>query len=135
MPSVPQASSILASLGQAAFVWDLTTDIIAWSENAAQVFTDIPLDTLASGAEFAKLIEPARSVRSDALAQSGPARGTEGTAYRIEYGVRNSTSAPVIWIEETRCWLPRAGGQPAPAQGLVRIGHARHAPDGALMRL
>jgi len=94
MPSVPQASSILASLGQAAFVWDLATDTIAWSDNAAQVFSDIPPATLASGAEFAKLIEPARSVRADVLAQSGPPRGNEGTAYRIEYGVRNSTPRP-----------------------------------------
>ena len=80
MPSVPQASSILASLGQATFVWDLAADTIAWSDNAAQVFPDIAWDTLASGTEFAKLIEPARSVRSDALAQSAPPRGAEGAA-------------------------------------------------------
>src|ERR1700682_865000 len=135
MPSVPQASSILASLGQAAFVWDLATDTIAWSENAAQVFTDIPLDTLASGTEFAKLIEPARSVRSDALAPSGPARGTEGMAYRIEYGVRNSTSAPVIWIEETGCWFAGPDGKPARAQGVVRVDNERHARDEQLLKL
>ena len=37
MSAVPQASSILASLGQAAFVWDLATDAIAWTDNAASV--------------------------------------------------------------------------------------------------
>ena len=42
MPAVPQVSSILASLGQAAFVWDLAADTIAWSDNAGAVFTDIP---------------------------------------------------------------------------------------------
>jgi hypothetical protein len=36
--AVPQASSILASLRQAAFVWDLAADTIAWSDNAAAVF-------------------------------------------------------------------------------------------------
>src|SRR5436190_19486850 len=105
MQAVPQASSILASLGQAAFVWDLATDAIAWTDNAAAVFPDIPPDALASGAEFAKLIEPARAIRSDALGQTAPARGGEGVPYRIEYGVRASTSAPVIWIEETGCWF------------------------------
>ena len=69
MPAVPQASRILASLGQAAFVWDLAADTIAWSENAGSVFTDIPPETLASATEFAKLIEPRRSIRSDALGQ------------------------------------------------------------------
>ena len=58
MPPVPQASSILASLGQAAFLWDLTADTIAWSDNAGAVFTDIPAKALASGSAFARLIEP-----------------------------------------------------------------------------
>ena len=78
MPSVPEASSILASLGQAAFLWDLIADTIAWSDNAGTVFTDIPAEALASGAGFAGLIEPSRSIRNEALAQSGPARGGEG---------------------------------------------------------
>ena len=67
MPAVPQAASILASLGQAAFVWDVVADSIAWSDNAGSVFTDIPPETLASATEFARLIEPNRSIRSDVL--------------------------------------------------------------------
>ena len=43
MPAVPQAASILASLGQAAFVWDVAAGSIAWSDNAGSVFTGIPL--------------------------------------------------------------------------------------------
>ena len=135
MPAVPQASSILASLGQAAFVWDLAADTIAWSDNAGSVFTDIPPETLASATEFARLIEPTRSIRSDALGQSAPARSGEGVAYRIEYGVRTSTSAPVIWIEETGCWFAGPDGKPARAQGIVRINNERHARDEQLMRL
>ena len=135
MQAVPQASSILASLGQAAFVWDLAADTIAWSDNAAAVFPDIPPEALASGTEFAKLIEPARSIRTDALGQTAPARGGEGVAYRIEYGVRASTSAPVIWIEETGCWFAGADGRPARAQGIVRVDNERHARDEQLVRL
>ena len=97
----PQASTILASLGQAAFVWDIATDAIAWSDHVASVFPDIPPAALASGAEFSKLIEPVRSIRSDALGHA-PA-GRDGAPYRIEYGVRTSTSAPVLWIEESGC--------------------------------
>ncbi|HEY5965530.1 MAG TPA: GGDEF domain-containing protein, partial [Xanthobacteraceae bacterium] len=135
MPAVPQAASILASLGQAAFVWDVTADSIAWSDNAGSVFTDIPPETLASATEFARLIEPKRSIRSDVLEQSPPARSGEGVAYRIEYGVRTSTSAPVIWIEETGCWFAGPDGKPARAQGIVRINNERHARDEQLMRL
>src|SRR5439155_20152842 len=135
MPSVPQTSAILASLGQAACVWDLLTDTIAWSDNAVSVFTDIPPETLASASEFAKLIEPARSLRTDAFGQSTPVRSGEGAAYRIEYGVRTSTSAPVIRIEETGCWFAGADGKPVRAQGIVRVDNERHARDEQLLKL
>jgi diguanylate cyclase (GGDEF)-like protein len=135
MPPVPQASSILASLGQAAFVWDIAADTIAWSDNAAAVFTDVPAQALASGTEFARLIEPVRSIRIDALGQSAPLRSGEGVAYRIEYGVRTSMSAPVIWIEETGCWFAGPDGRPARAQGIVRVDNERHARDEQLLKL
>jgi diguanylate cyclase (GGDEF)-like protein len=135
MAPVPQASSILASLGQATFLWDLATDSITWSDNAGAVFTDIPLEALASGAAFARLIEPSRSIRTDALAQSAPSRGGEGVAYQVEYGVRASSSAPVLWIEETGCWFAGPDGKPARAHGIVRVNNERHARDEQLMRL
>ena len=131
----PQASTILASLGQAAFVWDIATDAMAWSEHAASVFTDIPADALNSGAEFAKLIEPLRSIRSDALTPSPLARGSEGAPYRIEYGVRASTSAPVLWIEESGTWFASPDGKPARVQGIVRLNNERHARDEQLVKL
>ena len=135
MPPVPPAASILASLGQATFTWDLATDAIAWSDNAAEIFPDFPPETLASGAELAKLIEPTRSIRTEALGQSAPARSGEGVPYRIEYGVRNSSSAPVIWIEETGCWFSGPDGRPARAQGVVRVNNERHARDEQLLKL
>ena len=139
MPAVPQTQDILedilASLGQAAFVWDIASDAIVWSENAAAVFSDIPAAALSSGAEFSKLIEPSRSIRTEALSHSPPARGDEGAAYRIEYGVRASTSAPVIWIEETGCWFAGPDGRPLRAQGIVRINNERRARDQQLLKL
>jgi diguanylate cyclase (GGDEF)-like protein len=135
MPSVPQAADILASLGQASFVWDICSDRLTWSENAASVFTDIPLEALASGAAFAKLIEPARSIRNEALTRVPPALPQDGVPYRIEYGVRATTSAPVIWIEETGCWFAGSDGRPWRAQGIVRIDNERHARDEQLLKL
>jgi len=85
---LPQTSTILACLGQAAFVWDLATDSIAWSDHAGAIFADIPPEALASGAELAKLIEPKRSIRSEALTLSPPVHDGQGVPYRIECGVR-----------------------------------------------
>src|SRR6185312_6580021 len=72
---VPQTSLILASLGQAAFAWDIVTDAMVWTDHVGAVFTDIPPGQLSSGTEFAKLIEPERSIRADVLLQSPPAHG------------------------------------------------------------
>jgi diguanylate cyclase (GGDEF)-like protein len=131
----PPVSTILASLGQAAFAWDIATDAIIWSDNASAVFPDIPAASLASGAEFSRLIEPERSIRSDALGHSPVQGGGKGMLYRIEYGVRTSTSAPVLWIEETGCWLAGPDGRPARAQGIVRVNNERRARDQHLVRL
>jgi diguanylate cyclase (GGDEF)-like protein len=134
-PAVPPASTILASLGQAAFVWDIATDEMAWSDHLASVFPDIPTAALASGAAFSNLIEPVRSIRTDALCYSSPAHGAEGVPYRIEYGVRADTSAPALWIEESGRWFAGADGRPTRVQGIIRVDNERHARDEQLVRL
>jgi diguanylate cyclase (GGDEF)-like protein len=134
-PAVPPASAILASLGQAAFVWDIATDEMAWSDHLASVFPDIPAAALASGTAFSNLIEPARSIRTDALGHSPPTHGAEGAPYRIEYGVRANISAPVLWIEESGSWFAGPDGKPVRVQGIVRIDNERHARDEQLVKL
>jgi diguanylate cyclase (GGDEF)-like protein len=133
--ALPHASTILASLGQAAFAWDIATDAMVWSDHVSAVFSDIPAASLASGAEFSRLIEPMRSIRSDALGHAPPGLGGDGAPYRIEYGVRTSTSEPVLWIEETGCWFAGPDGRPARVQGIVRVDNERHARDEQLLKL
>jgi diguanylate cyclase (GGDEF)-like protein len=131
----PAASMVLASLGQAAFVWDLASDGILWSDHVRSIFRDIPFAALASGAAFSQLIEPVRSIRSAVLSNSSPADGSGGESYRIEYGVRSSTSAAVLWIEECGSWFAGADGKPARVQGIVRVNNERHARDEQLVKL
>jgi diguanylate cyclase (GGDEF)-like protein len=131
----PQASTILAQLGQAAFVWDIATDQITWSDHVAAIFPDIPLEALTNGAAFSSLIEPNRAIRTDALASSPLARSAEGAPYCIEYGVRASTAAPVSWIEESGVWFADGSGRPVRAQGIVRSNNERRARDEQLLKL
>src|SRR4030081_69216 len=100
---------------------------MTWSAHLSAVFSDIPAASLQSGAEFSKLIEPVRSIRTDALGDSPPGRGGDGAPYHIEYGVRPPSSEPVLWIAETGCWFAGADGRPARVQGIVRINNERHA--------
>ncbi|MBR0982724.1 bifunctional diguanylate cyclase/phosphodiesterase [Bradyrhizobium liaoningense] len=134
-PALPQASDILAALGQAVFAWDIGSDAIVWGDQVASVFPGIPAERLATGAEFAKLIEPAPSLRTAALAQAYAVHGADGTPYRVEYGVRMSAADPVIWIEETGRWFAGPDGRPVRAIGSVRINNERHARDEELTKL
>ncbi|TWB06877.1 bifunctional diguanylate cyclase/phosphodiesterase [Bradyrhizobium stylosanthis] len=134
-PALPQASDILAALGQAVFAWDIASDVIVWGEQVGAVFPTIPAERLATGAEFAKLIEPAQSLRTAALAQTSAVHGADGTPYRVEYGVRMSASDPVVWVEETGRWFAGPDGRPTRAIGSVRINNERHARDEELSKL
>lgn len=134
-PALPQASDILAALGQAVFAWDIASDSIVWGEQVASVFPGIPPERLATGAEFAKLIEPAQTLRTAALAQTSPVHGADGTPYRVEYGVRMSAADPVVWIEETGRWFAGPDGRPVRAIGSIRINNERHARDEELTKL
>jgi diguanylate cyclase (GGDEF)-like protein len=133
--ALTDTATILACLGQAAFTWDMATDALSWSAHVGAVFPDIPPAALASGAEFAKLIEPIGSIRVDALGLSPPVHGGDGVPYRIEYGVRISSAEPILWIEETGCWFAGADGRPVRAQGVVRINNEQRAREEQLVRL
>ena len=76
MPPVPPAASILASLGQATFAWDLASDAMAWSDNVATVFPDIPVAALASGADAVLIPKVSRAADLDRVAALVP-----GTLY------------------------------------------------------
>ena len=130
-----RVAAILTSLDQAAFVWDIASDAMVWTDHNVSVFRDIPASALASGAAFANLIEPVRSIRTDTLMTATAADEGSGVPYRIEYGIRATTSAEIVWIEENGRWYADANGKPARVQGIVRIDNERHAHEVQLLRL
>lgn len=129
------ASGLLTALGHASFDWDIASDAIQWSDNAGSVFGDIPLDSMSRANEFAKLIEPSRGVRAEALLNGSVKDTGNGVTYQIEYGVRASTSAELVWVEESGCWFAGADGKPARVQGIVRVNNERRVRDEQLLKL
>lgn len=126
---------LLAALGQASFSWDIASDTLHWSDNAAAVLRDIPQPALSKAGEFSKLIEPARNIRTDAVLNSTASDNGEGVPYQIEYGLRAGTSSPMLWIDEYGRWFAGADGKPSRAHGIVRINNERHARDEQLLKL
>jgi len=126
---------ILSALGQATFAWDIAGDTLRWSDNVAAVLRDIPEAALLKASEFSKLIEPARGIRNDAVLNSTACDSGEGVAYQIEYGMRASVSAPVLWIDECGRWFAGDDGKPSRVHGIIRINNERRAREEQLLQL
>lgn len=129
--------AILAALGRAAFTWDIPSDSMTWTEGVASIFQDIDPPSLATGTGYGALIEPSGSIRADILSATATARRRcgEGMPYRIEYGLRASASAPMLWIEESGCWFADADGKAVRVEGIVRLENERRARDERLISL
>lgn len=131
----PTSTAILAALGRATFSWDIASDALNWLDGTGVIFEPLALPVTTTGAEFAKLIEPVRSVRLDAVLKSAERDHGGGVAYRIEYGLRADPSANTLWIEECGRWFAGADGAPARVHGVMRIDNERHARDQQLLEL
>lgn len=131
----PTSTAILAALGRATFSWDIASDALNWLDGTGVIFEPLSIPATTTGAEFAKLIEPVRSVRLDAVLKSAERDHGSGVAYRIEYGLRADPSANTLWIEECGRWFAGADGAPARVHGVMRIDNERHARDQQLLEL
>ncbi len=121
------AAAVLASVGEAAYVWDLKTDALLWSANAAEVLGVESLARISSGRAFAALLDPASPAnRYDAVA-SVSARAADGVAeYEVRYSIRPPVSGAPFWIEDCGRCFNDAAGNPMRAQGVVRVITERH---------
>lgn len=131
----PATPEILAALGHATFTWDIASDTLCWLDGTAAIFGPLAVAPITSGAEFARLIEPVCSIRSDTVLKSSDTDSGHGVAYQIEYSLRADPVAAPLWIEECGCWFAGADGRPARVHGVVRIDNARHARDERLLML
>ena len=131
----PTSPAILAALGRATFSWDIASDALNWLDGTGVIFESLSIPAITTGAEFARLIEPTRSVRLDAVLKSAERDHGGGVAYRIEYGLRADPSANTLWIEECGRWFAGADGAPERVHGVMRIDNERHARDEQLLEL
>jgi diguanylate cyclase (GGDEF)-like protein len=123
-----ETAGILASIGEAAYRWDIATDELAWSGNVGSVLA-ADRATIATGRLYAALLDRDNmQTRFDAVMHSVQRDDGRGVPYQIEYCLR-SASEPhnKTWIEDTGRWFAAADGRPTRAQGVIRIVNERHA--------
>lgn len=123
----PAAGTILASVGHAAFVWDIVSGVMQWSGNVASVVPNVPPPALLQADEFTRYIDPqSRGARHDAVIGSPRGDAGEGVTYQVQYALKAENDDLPVWIEETGRWFAGANGKPARAHGVVRVVTERH---------
>jgi diguanylate cyclase (GGDEF)-like protein len=123
-----EVHEILASVGDALYRWDIESDVLSWSANAADILSIRDAAALASGHAYAQLVEKETAqTRLSAVTQSEQRDGGRGVSYRIQYGIRPQPGVDtVLWLEDTGRWFAGADGKPARAHGVVRVINERY---------
>jgi len=130
----PDAAAILASVGEAAYAWQLDSDALAWSANTGAAL-GVEAGAIASGRAYAQFVEAGSGQsRFDAITIAGQSDTGSGVPYQIEYAFRRADGSK-IWIEDTGRWFAGPDGKPVRAHGVVRVIDARHERERRLTQL
>ncbi|AMJ61659.1 bifunctional diguanylate cyclase/phosphodiesterase [Bosea sp. PAMC 26642] len=121
--------SLLSSIGEVVYSWDIHSDGLQWGPNAGDVLGRIPEAALNRGLAFAGLVEPGSGrSRYDAIVSSGGHDHGDGVVYRTRYAA--DLAGRKMWIEDAGRWFAGADGRPATARGVLRL--ERQVRDGEL---
>ncbi|HXL67012.1 MAG TPA: bifunctional diguanylate cyclase/phosphodiesterase [Xanthobacteraceae bacterium] len=120
-------ADILASVGEAVYVWDIGSDHLVWSDNAREVLR-ADGGKISTGRGYAQLIDSDGGVnRFDAVFQAKERDQGHGVFYRVEYCIRSDPAAEnKLWLEDCGRWFAGPDGKPIHAQGTVRVINERH---------
>lgn len=130
----PDVDATLEAVGVAAYEWDIESDRLTWSSDAAALL-QMPADALSTGRDYARRVDPHgppgrfESVMSNAMRDDG-----DGIPYHLEYRfLTASEGQEALWIEDNGRWYAGPDGRPARAHGIVRAINERRARDERLI--
>ncbi len=121
----------LAAAGEAAYLWDIASDEITWSANAADVLGCNP-EIVANGRLYANLLDSDNlTTRYEAVMNSRNQDQGAGVHFQIEYVFRagGRKSPTSMRLEDTGRWFTGEDGTPKRVAGTVRRVDERHNRD------
>ena len=120
--------AILAAVGGAAYEWTIADDHIRWDERAVEALGVASLAAIATGRDYAALLDPASPTsRHDAVLNASGTDTGNGVAYEVQYTLlpgREPGKRRLI-IEDAGRWYVGNNGQVVRARGVVRIVNER----------
>ncbi len=113
--------SILSSVGELVYSWDIESDRLTWSQNATEVLGVAEAAQISSGAGYAVLTDTASpaSLQSTIFQCQRKDKGT-GVPYSARYLI-NPAPGRRVWVEDKGRWFADSQGRPWLAHGVVRI--------------
>lgn len=115
--------SLLSSIGEVAYSWDIASDGLKWGPNLHDVLGSLSETVTSRGLAFAGLVEPGSGrSRYDAIFTSGGQDRGEGVIYRTRYAV--ALPGRKMWVEDAGRWFAGIDGRPASARGVLRLEQA-----------
>lgn len=115
------ARSILSSVGEAVYSWDIESDRITWSQNASTVLGIADISQISSCSAYSVLTDAASpsSLQMTIFDCQRQDKGT-GVAYSTRYLI-NPTPGSKVWLEDKGRWFADDKGRPRLAHGIVRV--------------
>jgi diguanylate cyclase (GGDEF)-like protein len=112
--------TVLSSIGEAVYDWDIGTDHLSWSGNPLALLQVQDLDFIRSGASFNAILDPVSPATRNEIILLSDGRDTgSGVPYRLLFALRPARAA-TLWFEDTGRWFAGANGAPLTAHGVVR---------------
>jgi diguanylate cyclase (GGDEF)-like protein len=116
--------SILRSIGELVYAWDLRYDRINWNGDAVGVLQATSLGQIATGAAFQQMMnESASSQRHNAIFNSNKVDTGSGVTFNLCYAIEPSPNR-IIWVEDRGCWFADRNGAPYLVHGSIRLASA-----------
>ncbi len=128
-------AAIFGAAKEAAYVWNIETDALAWSADACDVLAIDSLAAAANGVSFAALLHadsPAN--RYDVIVDSSARDEGAGVPYELCYRLNTDPLRP-RWIEDSGCWFVGSDGRPSRAEGVIRLVTERYLREEKLRQL
>lgn len=107
-------------LGEATYSWNIETDAMTWTGEAAPVFGLLEMNSLRTGTAFATLLDQASptSRHAEIFENEGHDPGT-GVAFSARYLV-NPAPGVRFWVEDAGRWFANEAGRPRLVHGVCR---------------
>ncbi len=123
------------ALGDIAYRWTITSDLIHWAEGVETMLGVANVDDVATDEIFsARALCQKGASRRDLIMASVATDNGAGVPYELEYQLRDDSGA-LRWIEDRGRWFSDADGKPAVAIGVLRSIDERRGREDRLVRI